>query len=260
MNIEGLNGSTSGDVQISIAMSGFTFSWEEKTKTTTKNEVKTVQYYYIITAYHPMTVITRDANGLAVAEYNIPALDQPMTQNTRMYSSKGSLEKYWKTGKNSFLESMDKKLMDRNVDIISAHLNDMHGKPQTKRSAKIITVKDKKVDYSEYSWAFEKAFAGYHSILSSPEEAKTNLSEAVKIWEEALKEVDPDNKKARINKKVAAATHFNCAEAYCWLNDYSKALYHMTKIKTYDVKKYEKQIASLKAFIDDHKARYEANN
>ena len=49
-------------------------------------------------------------------------------------------------------------------------------------------------------------------------EAKAELEKAVELWNYALKESDLKNKKARIDAKVTATTHLNCAEAYIWLN------------------------------------------
>ncbi len=91
------------------------------------------------------------------------------------------------------------------------------------------------------------------------ENAKVAIKKALNLWEGALKESDLTNKKARVNDKVTAATRYNCALFYCWVNDHNKANYHLMKLKLLDMSKYKRQVKDLKAFIVDHKARYEAN-
>lgn len=92
--------------------------------------------------------------------------------------------------------------------------------------------KNEYADYREAKDLFMKAVAlfAYDSIakiniLVQPNiEERTNyLKQAIAIWEKALTEANPDDKKARIDKKVERETYMNLAQAYLWLGNISKA-------------------------------------
>ena len=87
----------------------------------------------------------------------------------------------------------------------------------------------------------------------------SELEKAVELWNNALKESDVKNKKARVDAKVTAATHLNCAEAYMWLNNFEEAEKHINKIKVLDISKYETLAKELNTVIVEQKNRYNNN-
>ncbi|MCU0447967.1 MAG: hypothetical protein MUE85_23960, partial [Microscillaceae bacterium] len=94
------------------------------------------------------------------------------------------------------------------------------------------------------------------------EARRTKMKEAIGIWEKALKEYDPEAKKAGINEKVARELYFNLSKAYLWIDDFAKAE------ENYQIRKNEfKQIIDAGSglnkyakFLDDHKRRYLQNS
>lgn len=115
--------------------------------------------------------------------------------------------------------------------------------------------------YSDYKETFENAISGYNKLTLDKDAALKKLTKAMTIWVTALKESDPKNRKARINKKVTKYTHFSLVETYLWLNKFEKADDHLTKLYSLKLNnKEEKLIKQYRVFILDQKKRYLANN
>jgi tetratricopeptide (TPR) repeat protein len=147
------------------------------------------------------------------------------------------------------------------MNIVKDELASRYGYSQMPRATTVINIKDKKVSYDDYNQAFEKATTAYSKLASQDKkaEATSELEKAVELWNNALKEADPKNKKARVDAKVEAATHLNCAEAYMWLNNFEEAEKHINKIKMLDISKYENLANELNAVIAEQKNRFNSN-
>jgi hypothetical protein len=116
------------------------------------------------------------------------------------------------------------------------------------------------MDYSDYQQAYEKALLGYNKLADSKDEGQASLKDAIGIWEKAMTESKPDDRKARVDAGVTMATLFNLTEAYIFTDDYDKAETSVTKILALDPSKKEKKAAEdLLAFVKDQKDRYNAN-
>lgn len=90
------------------------------------------------------------------------------------------------------------------------------------------------------------------------------LKEAIAIWEAALAEADYDNRKARIDQKVARHLYYNISVGYLMLGDFNKAQQFIQGRKDEETEKLllKNAFAGLEAlasFIDDQKTRGEAN-
>ncbi len=92
------------------------------------------------------------------------------------------------------------------------------------------TFKDRRRDYTDLNRAAERARVGY-SLLAGYriEEGEAALREAMEIWNAALTESDPSDKKARINRKVTARLHDSLGAASMVLGDLSAAVSHLEK-------------------------------
>ena len=88
---------------------------------------------------------------------------------------------------------------------------------------------DKKQDYSDLQQAYDTAYEAYaiYKAQGYNNETIESLQRAIPVWEKALQEADLKNKKARINKKIAKALHWNIAWAAMFSNDYDKSLKHL---------------------------------
>ncbi|WP_181305323.1 hypothetical protein [Rufibacter sp. XAAS-G3-1] len=254
------------DVQVTVLLNGFaTADISEKTKESKTKvngaEVISTKYYYEISYKHPITLRVQDKGGKILQESPIEKLDEVIIATSAEHKSKEALEKYWGTNQNTFLRNLDETILVRNMNIVKEELASRYGFAPVPRTAVVVNVKDKKVSYNDFNQAFENATSAYSKIANQEKkaEAAAELEKAIGLWNNALKEADPNNKKARIDAKVAAATHLNCAEAYMWLNNFEEAEKHINKIKVLDVNKYENLAKELNVVIAEQKERFNNN-
>lgn len=79
-----------------------------------------------------------------------------------------------------------------------------------------------KLNYDDLDEAQTHAIQAVKSLQGSS--SNDNISKAIEIWNNALKEQDMNDKKARINRKVAGFVALNKAKGYFYMQDYENAL------------------------------------
>lgn len=86
-------------------------------------------------------------------------------------------------------------------------------------------VKSKDYGYSDLEEASAIAVEGFKGIKdnSQNKDAQAKLKQAISIWEKAMTESTPDDKKSRINKKVTLHVAENLGAAYLYLMEFEKA-------------------------------------
>ena len=83
----------------------------------------------------------------------------------------------------------------------------------------------------------------------------------MKVWEAALAEADFDNKKARINRKMAGLLYLNLINAHIWLEDYDRVDVLFDEMRRVDTKKSAEGTADgLDTFSEDQRRRKEINS
>jgi hypothetical protein len=259
IKFDGYEVSSSSDLKIEVILLGFEYLIEEDITEKTKDDVTTKEYSYKISYKHPMEVKLFDGFDEEINYSELANFKSFQTKNTKKFSSSYSLEKYWKENKISYLSKLDEKVTRDNLKTINNYLNSQFGYSTIEKNSAIAMVKPKKFEYPEYFNAYEQIFTGYTYLLDNKNDAVNYINEAITNWETALKESDKENKKARVNLKVTAVTHLNCAEAYCWLNDFQNARRHIMKIKMLKTKKYDKKVEALQNFMEDQERRYKAS-
>ncbi|TLX71061.1 leucine-rich repeat domain-containing protein [Labilibacter sediminis] len=85
---------------------------------------------------------------------------------------------------------------------------------------------NKEFDYSELQMAANTAVEGYQLLNNNynNQQGKDKLKEAIAVWEKTLAELDANNRKAKINKRVGGRLYKNIALAYAYLLDYDAAM------------------------------------
>lgn len=78
------------------------------------------------------------------------------------------------------------------------------------------------------------------------------------LWEKALTESNPKDKKARIDEKVTAATLLNDAEANLWMNNFDEAELLLARLKLLDISRYNTLAKELGTVVQDQRTRYTA--
>jgi tetratricopeptide (TPR) repeat protein len=173
--------------------------------------------------------------------------------NSSITYSKGSFE-----NRQEAYRKAEDRAKTESFKIINGYLAQNYGYTQVNSRRRFYDVKDKKQQYPEYHKAIEKvkvAFA-YFSVPSKKEVKETSLKEAIGIWEEALKELNKSDKKARINSEVGAVTYINLAEAYLCLHEFDKAREALVECGLLS-KKYGKAAILVRSFLEDYVKRYE---
>lgn len=223
---------------------------------------KVTKYKYEILYRHPMGVkVESPTEGLLMEE--MPAsMSEFQKAYTAEYASSYDLEKYWNVSKNAFISGLEDKVLVANMTTLSNLINTNYGYQAVTRESNVYTVKDKKGNYTDYATAQTAYEEGYKLLSESAE--KTNaipkIKEAIAIWETAMKESDPTNKKARIDEGVTIATLFNLIEANIWADDFDSAEKYWKQLGKMDLgKKEQKRHEELEAFLKDQKARYLAS-
>lgn len=152
-------------------------------------------------------------------------------------------------------ESRTREVLNKSRDMIQ----DNFAYLKTSDRVMFITGKGKKHDYSELDRALKHAERGLGLISSKADEAsiKAEFTKAIEIWEEDLKNADFKDKKARINKKIAGYLHFNCAQAFMWMNDFENAKKHAVEASINE--KSGSRGRGIRDEINDREKRWRAN-
>ncbi|HHP7242928.1 MAG TPA: hypothetical protein ACFCUD_14730 [Cyclobacteriaceae bacterium] len=125
--------------------------------------------------------------------------------------------------------------------------------PRYTRRFIIASGKGRKHDYSDLDQAvvlMQEAF----TMITSGEEADSKLNAAIEIWDSALSEAQPNEKRARINEKITPMLKINKAIALLWKNDFEEA--DQLLKETLDRKEGEKFATDIINFNNYYKQRY----
>lgn len=218
------------------------------------------KYYYQIKYRVPISVKLEN-NKKVIDEKAISRFNNYSSANTIQFETADQLQRYWSIYETSFLTELDEKAVRGAMSQLGAELDSDYGFRKITYNTEIFTVKPKKFEYPEHEEAYVQAIAGFNMIsdASKRTEGNAKLQKAIEWWKKALKDSDPNNKKARIDGQVTAATHVNIAEAAIFAQDFVTAETHISKVKLMKYNKYEREANALKSLLDDQKRRFEAN-
>ena len=253
-------------VKITLLLSGFVNDEPQNEKkdytTIGKNSAPSSKYSYKVSYKYPMGYKVESPNGEVMVNDFPKQFDNYVTASTTEFSSESALMDYWNKGKDSFLEKLKDNLMKKNLQLVSDTINDMFGYRKRTRTTDLYEVTDKAGTYKDYEEAYTTALAGYKLLgdESTKTDAFKNLKKAIALWENAMKESDPKNKRARVNADVTQATLHNLAEANSFVNETARAQNAMDQMMKLDLSnKEERHAKQLADFIQEQKKRFEAN-
>jgi hypothetical protein len=112
------------------------------------------------------------------------------------------------------VKTYSEKILQENLKFINNLLNDKYGFAKVQRVATLYYIKNDDANYQDLTTAFNEASSGLIMLQQDYTSGKSKLDKACGLWNNALKESDPNNKKARINKDITLALYFNLLEAY----------------------------------------------
>jgi hypothetical protein len=192
------------------------------------------------------------------------------------YRTPESLESAWAPSEQSYLRDIETRYYINALAQIKNELREYYlmRAVQVAEFAYIADGKGIDYDYTEVNRAKDlamEAIQTYKTDRVAPvdklvqpdyEVRRTKMKEAIDIWEKALKEYDPEAKKAGINEKVARELYFNLSKAYLWIDDFAKAeeYYQIRKNEFSKMVDAGSGLNKYAKFLDDHKRRYLQNS
>jgi hypothetical protein len=156
------------------------------------------------------------------------------------------------------LENLQNTAVTENMDRIRWVLNDKLGTTTQAWNAEINYVKDNKGNYEDLENAMFDAKEGFSMLMSRNDAAKEKLVSAINTWDAAISEIDVDDKKARINKKVAPDLFKNIILACAMIQNFDKADdYYSQSLRLGFGNRDESDLKELKLLTDNLRERYQ---
>ncbi|RTQ53309.1 hypothetical protein EJV47_00800 [Hymenobacter gummosus] len=257
-----------GDLRVTVSLDGFTQGpitplavQGTQTKIGGASLGDGVKHAYEVSYKSPIAVKVTAKDGTVLLDETVEATNEYVKAKTEAFATEDGLNKFWKTNQTTFMRQLDENQMKANMKLVTEYLDSKFGQRPITRNTSIVVVTDKKINYDEFPQAYEKALMGY-KLLADPTraaDAQKQIGEAVALWNKALAESNPKDKKARIDEKVTAATLFNAAEANLWMNNFDEAERLLAKLKLMDISRYNTLAKELSEVVQDQRTRYNAN-
>ncbi|MEO6977727.1 MAG: hypothetical protein ABI113_05080 [Mucilaginibacter sp.] len=217
INLEGYQNSPTNALKIVVTLFGFDHTvprnMDEQQESVSlgsgNNGVHKSTLYHTEFSYrHPMTVKVFAPDGKEQLSLTPPEL------NTYKIYKGNATSTPERINAELLTKTSAEKVLQENLKFINTLLNDKYSVSKVKRTATLYYIKNDDAVYQDLTTAFNEASSGLIMLQQDFAAAKSKLDKACGLWNAALKEADPNNKKARINKDVTLAIYFNLLEAY----------------------------------------------
>ena len=218
------------------------------------------KYYRTMKYRQPVRFTVQLPDGSIVIDEVLTSSEDFTTYTSDKYTSKSALNKAWnQTSVNNRLSQMS---VEAGCIAINSILNDRFCFAKKTRPMTIYHAKTKKkVDYTDLNNAALDMKMAMEKYIDKPEEAAEGIRACVAVWEQVLTEADFDNKKARINRKMAGLMYLNLINANIWLEDYDRVDVLFDEMRRLDTKKSAEGTADgLDTFSEDQRRRKEVNS
>ncbi len=253
---------TEGGATVTIEIQYFEGSAPEDAQQEIKDKEGNVSYKYYRTMKYrqPVRVTLQLPDGSIAIDEVLTSSEDFTTYTSDKYTSKSALNKAWNQ------TSVNNRLSQRSVEAgciaINSILNDRFCFSKKTRPMTIYHAKTKKkVDYTDLNNAALDMKMAMEKYIDRPEEAAEGIRACVEVWERVLTEADFENKKARINRKMAGLLYLNLINANIWLEDYDRVDALFDEMRRLDTKKSAEGTADgLDTFSEDQRRRKEINS
>lgn len=263
LGLDGFTNNPQQAVKIEVTLYGFDYTHprqltEQKSKVYASNGSTTtrqVTYYHTEFTYrHTMSVKVTGPDGKELFFLT------PQELNTYKIYKSAETETPAAVNEQQLVKTHEEKILQENLKFISDLVNDKIGYRRATRKTSLSFVKTKDDTYQDLLVAYNDANSGLKLLVDDPQAANTKLNSAVAGWENAMKESDVNNKKARIDKEVTTMIYFNLLEAYFALNNTAGADKVMASLNTLSLSNSDrKQKEAYEILFNDLKKRLEAN-
>lgn len=259
LTLDGFENTAENALNIEVVMYGFEYT-NPRVVTEQKNVVKNgatqkVNYYHIEFTYrHTMSVRVTDPQG------NELMYETPVELNNYTKYESGASTSRPAVNEQILVTDAEEKIVQTNLEFIRNLVNDAYGYKHQPRTVELAYVVDKKGEYSDVTEAYNLTKSGLGALLDDEASAFEKLDKAIALYTDILSKADFNDKKARIDAKVAVPMYFNLLECYFAKKDIENAQTTLSNMNTISLDKGESdQKEELEKLILDTKKRIEAN-
>jgi hypothetical protein len=207
----------------------------------------------------PTLVKVQLPNGKFIMNETIEHLNDYKMMTGKTFDSRSAV--YEGMDEDKYFEEYEKKILDQSMKEINEYINSRFGYSTVKREITLNNVESKKMDYSDFQTAYTATTEGLPLLKDKKKDAVAKLKTAIEIWNKALAESNPDDKKSRIDNDVTYATAMNLIEIGAVTDDFASAEAAAEKAKNLKMSKKEKAALDKSVeFLKEQKVRWEANN
>lgn len=259
LTLDGFNDAADNAIAIEVAMYGFE-STNPRVLTEVKNVLKDgnttkVTYYRLEYTYrHTMSVTVLNTDGTERFKLAPPELNNYTKYETNASKTRPVINH------DALIAQHEEEIVQNNLEFIRNLINDKMGFKKQPRSIELFYVVDKKGEYADLTEGYNVMVSGLNTLFEDQETAKGQLEQAISLFESALEEADMNNKKARINAKIALPLHFDLLECYFATGNIEKASSLLSSMNSLSLSKSERdRKQEFETLITDTKNRIEAN-
>lgn len=256
------------DLEILVKVEPFYYSHptvNSRTAEETRDKVTIKVTYYWVEVQHQLPVHLRMTNKIdnqAIHDNYVGNSRDFQTFRTPEFRTSTEAVNYYESQKSGHLQKLIESSFNDAANRVSFYVKNNFDFAKVGINQEVLTAKHKKEDYSDLDTAQAVALRAYALITPDAEKGfaafAISIQPAIEIWTKVLSEADVDNKKARIDAKVANSIMHNLSDAYIWLNDFEKALNLIAKADENGKRDY--WVADARKFAADRKLRLERNS
>ena len=232
-NLEGFTKTTSpGAAEFTVNYTVFPLSFTRAEYKLTKSEyekdgVKKVSYSHSYESSYSFRVDVQILDQAGMEIYQ----NSSSGSNT-IYKSSSKSATAAKDLHNREVKNVKGTRVKNTIEGLNKKMNERFATMSKTFNLRVTKIKPKKYDYDGFNAATEslKSLAN----ITDQAEKNTICEEAIALWNEDLYESAPDERKARVNKKVTAAAYYNIAHAYFVMGDYQKSFENFEKAQEFD--------------------------
>lgn len=257
--LDGFTKDPSNAVKIEVVMYGFEYT-NPRVLTEQKNVVQNgttskVNYYHMEFTYrHVMSVRVTDPNGVELLKVAPSELNNYSKYATPASTTAPS------TNNEALIATYEERIVQENLTFIYNLVNDHFGFKKQPRTSVISYVQENKGEYDDLTEAFNLTTSGLAALIDNKEFALDKLNQAIAKFEAILATADMDDKKARINEKVAIPVHINLLECYFAVGSINSADALLAKMNTFSLSRDERDWKeTFEKLMLDTKTRIAAN-
>ncbi len=207
----------------------------KKEKVKRGEETVEVTKFYLKLTYVQPVHITVSARGVTLKSTD--ANTRPRTWSSKSFDRDQQVRDWWAVQKPTILAQQTKMPVLNAVGSLQAELEDKHCTLEKSRECEWHFPKTTgKVNYDDLRGAAFDAKFGASKLGMDRTSGEESLRKATVVWAAALAEADFEDKKARIDRKVAGFLYLNLIEAAILMDNLSQAEGYLLEMNKVDAK------------------------